>query len=160
MSLFNMVVKPHPLAPWMLLSIDWSKYSDNPNKYPLLGRLRYVWLDEQHNIKLLLKDGPSSWSEQQDDIMNQIKTHESFINVVVYEKDPVYIIATFKPIHDSEIFEDFESIENALSEKGIPSMLKDPFDIFNEELEKMKNGAISDELKAFGERLKEQIEKF
>ena len=139
MSIFNSVVKPHQLAPVLTFLIDWGY-----KKYPLAGRIRYVWVTEDFKkIKLLLKDAPSSWSKNPDEIMAQIKSHEAFVSVEVYKKDPVYLIATFNPIKEQmdmvkmkhpfekTIFEANES----LMEEGIISLTKDPFVIFHERLE-------------------------
>ncbi len=150
MSMFNMVVKPHPLGKYLLACINWAQPHDPEKKYPLLGRLRYVWMDEEYKvIKLLLKDGPTSWSDQQEEITKQINNHESFKDLKVLRRDTVYIEASFYPILQYEgcplIIEDFLLNINELDAEGIangfPSITKDPFIIFDEELEALKNGS-------------------
>lgn len=96
MSLFNKLVPRHPLSTFLLIDTRWGVSCDPDKKYPLTGRLRYIWMGEDYKtIKLLLKDGESSWSQQKEEISLQICNHENFISVKHYEKDPVYLIAEF-----------------------------------------------------------------
>lgn len=131
MSLFNMVVKPHPISAHLLLAIQWGS---KDRKYPLLGRLRYVWLsDDYENIKLLLKDGPNSWSENQEEIEAQARSHEGFVSYEVVTRDNVYVVATIKP--DIEGFsEKMKELDEAILKEAphAPSLTKDPFDIFDD----------------------------
>jgi hypothetical protein len=103
-------------------------------------------------IKLLLKDGPESWSEEKEEIMKQIRSHEGFVSVEVYEKDPVYLIATFDPCTDfsdcliddtddmtetvKSFFENAREVDEKLLERGEAtySITKDPFEIFEESM--------------------------
>lgn len=164
MSIFNTVVQPHKLAPILLNYINWAQPDDLEKKYPLLGRMRYVWLTEDYKqIKLLLKDGPSSWSEEKDEILNQIKTHETFVSVEPLDRDDVYLVATFNPINAEEfnvLFENFKEIEEELVVE-IPEYVfitKHPFDIFDEEMKKMESGEkMSPKIEKLAESLKDMF---
>lgn len=167
MSIFNMVVKPHPFAPILLLAINWAQPTDPKKKYPLLGRMRYAWMSEDYkHIKLLLKDGPDSWTEEEykAEIMKQIEGHETFVSVNVESRDRVYIVATFTPIADAGYerpvdmdYSRFDEIirtadENAVSD-GIVSITKSPWEIFDQAMADMENGKTTPEI----ENLKESF---
>lgn len=149
MSAFNLLVPPLKMAPVFLRAINWAQPDDPQKKYPLLGRIRYAWLSEDmKSIKILLKDGPNSFSEEKPEIMDQIKNHERFISVEVLERDPVYLVAKFSvPDHhyDDEfknlILDNFslkmEKLQNIMPEE---SLTKHPFDIFDEEMKKIQAG--------------------
>ena len=151
MSIFNSIVKPHLVAPILLRSIEWAQDDDTEKKYPLLGRIRYVWMDEDYkNVKILLKDGPTSWSDNKEEIESQIKRHESLVSYRVLERNTCYIIAEFRPLNinrDKSIdrmMENMRSIdEKILSENKFPySLTKDPFDIFDEAMKNLESGKI------------------
>lgn len=167
MSTFNVVVPPHPLAPLLLRAINWAQPDDPEKKYPLLGRIRYVWTDEEKNVKILLKDGPNSWSEEQEEIMAQINGHETFISVVVLERDPVYIVATFKPVMETsydrsipmqELLDNLDDFNETSQSKGWPSILIDPFDLFDKAMEDMKGGKTTSRMDRLGEQIKTMLE--
>ncbi len=167
MSMFNTVVEPHPFAPILLRAINWAQPDDPEKKYPLLGRMRYVWIDENKNIKILLKDGPNSLSEEKDPIMDQIKNHETLVDVKPLERDPVYLVATFKIIMETsydreipmdELIENLDSINEAIQLKGYPSLLTDPFEIFDKAMEDLKNGKMTSKMEEFGKQLKSTLE--
>jgi len=174
-SIFNTVVKFHLATPLLLRAINWAQ-KDDPNKtYPLLGRLRYVWLSEDYqNVKLLLKDGPQSWTDPKDReaLMAQIKSHETFVSVEVYEEDPCYIIATFRPVlyipgyerefTIDELFEHIKELDQlmedpratvAFGKRGAAKITKDPFEIFHEALEGMKGGDFPPDVKKLAETM-------
>jgi translation elongation factor EF-1beta len=166
MSMFNTVVPPHPISSILLRAINWAQPDDPEKKYPLLGRMRYVWVDEEKNIKLLLKDGPSSWSEEQEAIMSQIKGHETLVNVEVLDRDPVYVVATFKPIMETsydrsipmdELLENLFLFDETAMSNGWPSILKHPFDLFDIAMEKMKNGEMSPKMERLAENIKNML---
>lgn len=166
MSIFNTAVPPHPLSSLLLRAINWAQPDDPEHKYPLLGRMRYVWVDEEKNIKILLKDGPNSWSEEKDEINKQINSHESLVSLETLERDPVYIVATFKPLMETsydrgipmdELLESiFEFDETAMS-NGWSSILKHPFTIFDEAMEKMSNGEMSPKMKNLAENINSML---
>ena len=146
-----MLVPPHPVSPILLRMINWAQPEDPNKKYPNLGRLRYVWMSEDYmHIKILLKDGPSSWSENKDIIEAQIKGHESFVSLEVLERDPVYVVATFKPLESlpfdnaddiKGIFKALIKFDDAL-DKTSPnnSMTIDPFVKFDKALNDLSSG--------------------
>lgn len=167
MSIFNTVVPPHPIASILLRAINWAQPDDPEKKYPLLGRMRYVWVDEEKNIKLLLKDGPNSWSEEQEAVMNQVKGHETFLGVEVIERDPVYIVATFKPVMETsydrsipmeELLENLFLFDNTSQSNGWPSILEHPFDLFDKAMKKMEKGEVSPRMERLGESIKNMLE--
>lgn len=159
MSIFNEVVPLHGLAPFLKFGIRWA-VPDLENRYPLEGRLRYLWMgDNSQTIKLLLKDGPDSWSEQKEAITAQLERHESLISFKTYEKDPVYLIAEFEPLKTfewipkeaqfylpvSKIFVNAREVVAATLDRvtrgeepsGEISILQDPFDIFHDRVKFM-----------------------
>lgn len=165
--MFNTVVPPHPLAAFLLRSINWAQPDDPDKKYPLLGRMRYVWMDEDKNVKILLKDGPDSWSEEKEEIMQQIKGHESFMSVETLERDPVYLVATFKPIHETsydrnmpvdEFLENMHMFDSTAQSKGWPSIHTHPFDLWDKAMEDMKNGKMTPKMENLGENIKNMLE--
>ena len=168
MSLFNTVVEPHPISPLLVRAINWAQQDDPNQTYPLQGRLRYVWIDKDLNIKLLLKDGPSSWSEEQEAIMNQIKTHETFVSVEVFDRDPVYIIATFKPIMETtydrlfpvdKLILQLSTLDDLSISTGLESIFTHPFDIFDRKMEEMQSaGKMTAKMERLGENIKSMIE--
>ena len=145
MSLFNLVCEPHPLAPYLLKTIEWGQPTDEKKRYPLLGRLRYVWLSEDYTkIKLLLKDSPNSWSEESEQIEKQIKSHETYINHNILDRDNVYYEAEFKPLTDYiDFFNEIIELDNLMIEKGWPSITKNPFDIFDEKMKSINEDTLS-----------------
>lgn len=168
MSIFNTVVPPHPLSSLLLRTINWAQPDDTEKKYPLLGRMRYVWIDTENNIKILLKDGPSSWSEEQEEIMNQIKSHETFVSVEILERDPVYIVATFTPVMETsydrsipidELIENIKTFDETTMGNGWPSIHQHPFDIFDEKMEEMSTGKqMSPSMEKLGENIKNMLD--
>ncbi len=171
MSMFNMAVPPHMLGPFLLRSINWAQPDDPDKKYPLFGRIRYVWMNEDFTeVKLLLKDGPDSWSENKKAIEEQIRNHESFVSLEVLERDKVYIVATFKPLKSLSYDEKSEdTIKNFLekvpyvdvimvNEHGETSITKDPFELFDAAMKNLNEGGeMTQEMKNFGESLKQQL---
>lgn len=149
--MFNIAVKPLQLAPVFLRAINWAQPDDPEKKYPLLGRMRYAWLSEDlKNVKLLLKDGPDSFSEEKPEIMEQIKSHENFVSVDVLKRDPVYLVAEFKvptDHYDSHfkelVLDDFadkmEMIQLLSKTNGMESLTKDPFVIFDDVISKLNS---------------------
>lgn len=167
MSLFNTVVPPHPLAPYLLRAINWAQPDDPEKKYSLLGRVRYVWMDKDNNIKILLKDGPESWSEEKDEVMKQVKGHESFVSVEVLERDPVYLIATFAPLIEThydrgmpidEFIENIGAFDSTGMSNGWASILTHPFDIFDAAMKKMEAGEMSPRIKKVAEGVKDMLD--
>lgn len=148
MSTFNLLVPPLHLAPIFLRAINWAQPDDTEKRYPIMGRIRYAWLSEDlKNIKVLLKDGPDSWSEEKPEIMEQIKSHETFVSVEVLKRDPVYLVAEFKPLdeHYDEHFKalilnNFSVKMKKLQEISPESFTKDPFDIYDEGIKKLESG--------------------
>lgn len=149
MSTFNLLVPPLPLAPVLLRAINWAQPDDPQKKYPLLGRMRYAWLsDDMKNIKILLKDGPDSFSEEKPEIMDQIKNHENLVSVNALNRDPVYLVAEFNVPDDhydeafKELILDNFSSKMEKLQKRMPdqSFTKDPFDIFDDEMKKLQSG--------------------
>lgn len=152
MSTFNLAVPPLSLSPIFLRAINWAQPDDPEKKYPLMGRMRYAWLSEDmQNVKILLKDGPDSFSEEKPEIMEQIKSHESFVSVTILERDPVYLVAEFKVL--TEHFDDnfkkmvlnnfavkMKAMQNVLLENNSESLTKHPFDIFDEVMKKLEAG--------------------
>lgn len=99
MSLFNHCVLKHPLAPFLLRSILWGQEDDPEKRYPLMGRVRYVYLaDNYETICMLLKEGPTSKSKNKELIWEQIKRHETLVSWGTVKRDRSYIIARFKPV--------------------------------------------------------------
>lgn len=167
MSLFNTVVPPHPLAPYLLRAINWAQPDDPEKKYSLLGRVRYVWMDKDNNVKILLKDGPESWSEEKDEVMKQVKGHESFVSVEVLERDPVYLIATFAPLIEThydrgmpidEFIENIGAFDSTGMSNGWASILTHPFDIFDAAMKKMEGGEISPKMEKVAAGIKDMLE--
>jgi hypothetical protein len=167
MSIFNTVVPPHPLAPILLSAINWAQPNDPEKKYPIMGRMRYAWLDKDNNVKILLKDGPNSWSEEKDEIMKQIVGHETFLHAEAYDRDPVYLVATFKPIKETSYSREFPVIEmldvintldSAGSEKGFPSIYSHPFDLFDRAMLDMENGKTTSRMDRLGESIKNMLD--
>lgn len=175
MSMFNIVVPAHVLAPHLLLAIRWAQPLDSEKKYPLLGRMRYVWLTEENNVCILLKDGPNSWTEPADReaLMAQITTHETYVRHYVYEKDPVYIIAEFKPFEwhpqagETPVKGDLiakwvvgQDVDLKAVAAEVPMRYHDiyefPFDIFETELEHL---GTNDEAISLGKDLINKINK-
>lgn len=165
MSTFNLAVPPHPLSSLLLRAINWAQPDDPDKKYPL-GRMRYVWIDENKNIKLLLRDAPDSWSEEKEEVMQQIKGHETFVNVKILEKDSTHLVATFKPVMETsynrsipmdEFIDNINLFDESAQSKGWPSLLVHPFDLFDIAMEKMKNGELTPKMERFGEQLKEVL---
>lgn len=178
MSLFNIVVPMHVLSSDLLYAIRWALPIDKESKYPLLGRLRYVWLDENLNVCLLLKDGPTAWTEEENkaSILNQITNHESYVSHEVYSEDKVYLIAKFKPItwsikHEDKnytipgdtlinsVIEKDKNIQSAiLDEPSIAvryhNIYENPFAIFKTELEHIST---NNEAMEFGKKLEKII---
>jgi hypothetical protein len=167
MSTFNVVVPPHPLGPYLLRIINWAQ-PDDPNKtYPLLGRIRYAWIDKNKNINLLLKDGPSSWSEEQEQIKKQIEEHETFVSVETLKRDPVYLVATFKPIMKTsydrgfppqEFLDNLDELDNVAQLKGWPALSIHPFELFDKAMEEMKAGKMNPRMEKFAQNLKNTFE--
>lgn len=156
MSLFNTIVPPHRFARILLNVIRWGQpiTIDGKQKYPLMGRMTYVWMSEDYStIKLLLKDGPSSWSEQRQEVMDQIRNHETFVSVNTDKKDDCYIIAEFKPIPVDELehlpddikdsidgfMMHIEELDRHHTEMGEHPITKHPMVIFDEQMEIMKS---------------------
>ena len=167
MSMFNTVVPPHPLSSILLRAINWAQPDDPEKKYPRLGRMRYVWIDEDNKIKILLKDGPSSWSEEKEEIMAQINGHETLVSVEVLERDPVYLVATFNPVMETsydrsipidELIENIEMFDDTTVSNGWPSIHQHPFDIFDEKMEDMKEGKMSPRMEKLGENIKAMLD--
>jgi hypothetical protein len=166
-----MAVKPHPLAPVLLMAINWAQPQDPEKKYPELGRMRYAWMSEDYSqIKILLKDGPGSWTEQEyrDAIMNQIKTHETFVSVEVQERDNVYIVATFTPIKkcsylramisdDDDFGEMMSEIDKECIENGLPSVTAGPWELFDKAMVDLENGVFTPEIKNLQDTMSEII---
>lgn len=151
----------------LLMAINWAQPNDPEKKYPLLGRMRYAWLDENNNIKLLLKDGPNSWSEEKDEIMKQIQGHESLINVEELERDPVYLVATFKPILETHyerqlpidgLMAMIPEIDEAGISKGHPSIYTHPFDLFDQALVDMDKGKTTSRMDKLGDNIKSMLD--
>lgn len=166
MSTFNLVVPAHPLAPLLLRAINWAQPDDPENKYPVLGRMRYVWMDKDKNIKLMLRDAPDSWSEQKSEVESQIKGHETFIGMEISTKDSTHIVATFSPVMETsydrsipmdEFLDNIDLFDESAQSKGWPSIYKDPWELFDEALERMKNGELTPEVAKFGEQLKDAL---
>jgi len=166
MSAFNLAVPPHPLSSLLLRAINWAQPDDPEKKYPILGRMRYVWIDEEKNIKILVRDAPDSWSEEKDEVMKQIKGHETFVSVEVSEKDSTHLIATFKPVMETsydrsipmdEFLDNIHIFDEGAQSKGWPSLLVGPWELFDIAMEKMKNGEMSPKMERFGEQLKEML---
>lgn len=172
MSVFNMVVKPHPFAPVLLLAINWAQPADPEKKYPHLGRMRYVWMSEDYKqIKILLKDGPGSWTEEdyQKEIMNQIKGHETFVNVEVDSRENVYLVATFTPVIDAgyerPLDLDFSKLEEIMREvdeeavaNGMVPITVDPWTIFDNAMKDLENGKIIPEVENLKKSFSEMFE--
>lgn len=167
MSMFNTVVPPHPLASILLRAINWAQPDDPEKKYPLLGRMRYVWIDEEKNIKILLKDGPDSWSEEKEEIISQINKHETLVSVETLQRDPVYLVATFKPVMETsyernvpvdELLENMDMFNETAGSKGWPSIYIHPFDLFDKAMDEMKNGRMSSRMEKLGENIKNMLE--
>lgn len=169
--MFNMVVKPHPFAPVLLLAINWAQPSDPEKKYPHLGRMRYAWMSEDYKqIKILLKDGPGSWTEEdyQKEIMNQIKGHETFVSVEVESRDNVYLVATFTPVIDAGYerpldmdYSRFDEImmaadKNAVDD-GMTSITVGPWEIFDKAMKDLENGKIIPEVENLKESFAEML---
>ena len=167
MSTFNLLVPPHLFAPLILQSIEWGQ--PGSTKYPLMGRMRYAWLSEDYkHVKIMLKDGPDSWSEEKEEIKKQIEGHEGFVSCTALERDPVYLIAEFKP--QKNVLEllrdltgldvDFPDLEEKLKSTGHPSLTKDPFVIFDEGVKKMEAGdpEVMAKLKPVADMLKKAMD--
>lgn len=172
--MFNTVVPPHEFAPALLFAIKWAQPLDSEKKYPELGRMRYAWLTEDGNIKILLKDGPNSWTEpeQREKIMKQIIGHETYVSHYTLERDPVYLVAEFKPVPDiitgekvvdgrkvvEWCIEQDKSVAAALLDAGhrYHTLYEDPFDIFDVELAHLETNY---EAKKLGESIVNQINK-
>jgi hypothetical protein len=146
----------------LLRAINWAQPDDPEKKYPHLGRMRYVWMDSEYNIKLLLKDGATSWSEQKDEIMTQIKGHETLVDVHPLERDPVYLVATFKPVMETtydrsipiqELLDNITMFDETAMLKGWPSLFTDPFTLFDIAMEKLTKGEMSPRMEKFAESL-------
>jgi len=161
MSLFNLAVKPHPFAPVLLRSINWAQPDDPHKKYPELGRMRYAWLSEDFkHVKLLLKDGPDSWTDKewQSHMDKQIRSHEGFVDVKVCERDRCYLEVTIDPIVDAgyertikfDNFQDMMRDANAEAmSAGFPDLTTDPWTLFDRAMDDIKNGKISEEIENF-----------
>lgn len=115
MSIFKKLVPDHELTPFLLCALRWVPF-DPEHKYPLRGRLDYVWMSEDYQtIKLLLRDSDESWSEQKQETMDQITKHESFISVEKHEADPTYLIAEFRPITDWSWVEEIDPKDDSFT---------------------------------------------
>lgn len=179
MSTFNIAVPAHPLAPLLLRAINWAQPDDPEKKYPLLGRMRYVWMTNDYKqIKLMLRDSENSWSDEKDEIMAQIKGHETFVSVEVSEFDNTHIIATFNPIFETnynrnkileeiglsnfeEFFELVQIGDEAAVKRGSVSVTEDPWVLFNKAMEALKEGKSNsriDNLKKAMTQMFEQID--
>jgi hypothetical protein len=167
MSLFNIIVPPHPLSPYLLRIINWAQPDDENKKYPLLGRMRYVWLSkDKKSIFLLLKDGPSSWSEEKEEILKQITTHENYKTHTIPTRDSVYIEAEFTiptNIHCdvcSELMENIDMLDLELIDKGYASITDNPWDLFDSAMERLQSGDKNEleKVAPLMNSLKEQIE--
>jgi hypothetical protein len=173
MSMFNILVKPHFLAPFLLRLINWGQKDDPKQLYPLLGRMRYVWMDEEGNICLMLKDGGNSWSDQKEQINAQIEGHESFVSMT---EEDVYLYPKFRPLYDCHYDRNddedktFDRLVNALPEllekesfeyfgEIYPPLTKHPMDIFNEGIKRMESGEVIPEVEKFTEGFITMIEK-
>lgn len=173
--MFNTAVPAHPLAPVLLRMINWAQPDDPEKKYPELGRMRYAWMTEDFKqIKLLLKDGPGSWTdnEWQDGMMKQIKGHEGFVDVKVCERDNCYLEATFNPISDEDCHYDRwgnSSINSeTLSENimigdatatrhGATSVTKSPWVVFDEAMAALSEGKMSPRMENLANSLKDMF---
>lgn len=172
MSTFNLAVPPLTLSPVFLRAINWAQPDDPQKKYPLMGRMRYAWLSEDmQNVKLLLKDGPNSFSEEKPEIMEQIKSHETFVSVTILERDSVYLVAEFKVLDEHYddnfkklVLDNFsgkmKAMQNVLVENNHESLVKHPFDIFDEVMKKLESGdtAALDKMKPLAESLMSVIQ--
>jgi len=151
-SLFKACVGPHPLATFLLRSILWGQDDDPDKKYPLKGRIRYVWAKDNYDtVAVLFKEGPLSNSPEKKDIWKQIQSHETLIEWYPVERDRTYLIAKFRPIFPSyatsgkgsellnEVMFNLEEkdkvTQRIAKEKfeidSFQSLLDDPFDIFD-----------------------------
>jgi len=176
-SLLNHCIKTYPLAPFLLRAILWGQEDDPEKKYPITGRVRYVWLEDNYEtICLLLKNGPKSKSPDKKEVWKQLERHETLIEWRTVERDPSYIIARFKPIafsyamqgKGSDFFNelmfnlqkyDQRSMQIAKEKIGIDfqSLLDNPFDLFDKHLAKYDLSDLSMDYNKMALSLKEKV---
>lgn len=166
--MFNLVVKPHPLAPILLQAINWAQPHDPSQKYPLLGRMNYVWMSKDYTqIKIFVREGRDAWSSNKNEVINQIKRHECFVSIEEANMDKTYVIATFDPIMETHyerevdvrvLMEKAQELDAHFIREGHPSITDDPESLFQKGLNNMEKGIMTDELKAFGKSFKTVLE--
>lgn len=113
-----------------------------------VGRLRYMWVDkEEKKIKALFKNGPDSWVSKEDNekFQKDLNALSKFEKLTTVERDPVYVTATF-----SLTEKEFSALEIAdvaskerFEDEYERSLFEDPFDIFDDNIEKMKNNTLT-----------------
>ena len=168
----------HPLTPFLLRSILWNQEDDPDQRYPLKGKLDYVWMeDDYETICLLLREGPKSPSTERKAIVQQIKGHETLKAFKVVDHYPSYVVAKFKPIgysyakemESGELLnftmENIRSIDARIcklakehgEEHKVRSILINPIEFYAEKLRKMHLGIFSDDLMQVAESIKTSI---
>lgn len=139
MSIFNAVVPLNKATGNLLILLEWGS-----EKYPILGRIRYVYIDKSSNcIVLLLKDGPNSWTtkEERESVINQFTSHHLYSKHEVYEKDPVYFYVYFKI--DETIKAQTDALLKYCASVG-EDIISDPMDLFNLAMERISTGVITE----------------
>lgn len=138
----------------------------NPN----IGRLRYAWLSKDGTEGyILFKDGPSSWSENQEQVKAAILEHPLFKSWHVHERDSVYLVGTFDLTKIDQEKKDYIQLlfetDAAVSQLApdYTPLNKDPFEIFDEGIKQLQEGTLMGEKKrsvdALTQKLKDAFDK-
>jgi hypothetical protein len=153
MSIFNTVVPLNKATRILLSLLEWGS-----EKYPLYGRLRYVYIEDGKKIVLLLKDGPSSFTSEEDrqKLVDQFTNHHWYDSHKVYEKDPVYFYVYFNiPEKLTPIIKSMLQI--ALDQNE--DIISDPMHLFNLAIQRMDEGVFTEDENDFAKRLENIINK-
>ena len=156
MSAFNILVPIGEGQAIVLNSlIQWNPY---------IGRIRYAWLSEDGTeAYILLKDGPSSWSEKKEEVLSYLVAHPYYKSHKVVERDPVYMVGTFDLTEVSDKKKEYIRLilegDRAIKEtvENYTMITDDPFDIFDKHLALLGKGELGGEMKRQTDDLAKKI---
>lgn len=153
MSVFNIVVPLNKATKILLSLTEWGSV-----KYPIMGRLRYIFIKDENYICLLLKDGPNSFTDpiRREELIKQFKSHHLYSHHEVYEKDPVYYYLYLK-IND-EMKPVIKQLLQIALDNG-EDIISDPMHLFSLAIDRMESGILTESERNFSEKLKDIINK-
>ena len=117
-----------------------------------IGRIRYAWISKDGTEGyILFKDGPSSWSDKQEEVKEAILNHPLFKSWYTLERDPVYLVGTFDLTKIDQEKKDYIQLlfetDKAVSELAddYTPLTEHPLDIFDRSLKQLADGTLAGE---------------